>query len=475
MKRFGLLLIFALVLGLAMPAVGAEFKVNGDFNNRFTVYTDQAGLVAGAGDNSTAASRRIKDDGQSDHWGGAKYRMWTTASTNDGAVKGVYAIEMGNLRYGQGGSVGRSTGGGFSGDGVNIETRWAYTDLQLPFAESKSRLSLGLQPTGVNYYLWNETAMGVQWYGSMEMFDYRLAWTRGLERQRTATSGGNAVDSFWAKGGMKPLDGMKLNAFVLFTHSNGATASGAITDEGYQVKRFASSDVDINIWNIGLDGSYKTDAGDGNLFFKWDAIYQTGDIDDTTFASTNQTVTAVQDMDLSAYFLHADAGYAWDDFKITGTFWLASGDDDGADDDLEGFLTYDVDIFTGSTVLMESYDDDNYFTERQHLLDKGMIMAKVAFDWNASDKLKVGTAVAYMLTAEDIEYTSSKGNEKEDEIGTEIMGYLSYKLYQNVEFAINAGYLIAGDAMDYWEEDSIRDGSSDEDIFRSMARVRYKF
>jgi hypothetical protein len=156
MKRFGLLLIFALVLGLAMPAVGAEFKVNGDFNNRFTVYTDQAGLVAGAGDNSTAASRRIKDDGQSDHWGGAKYRMWTTASTNDGAVKGVYAIEMGNLRYGQGGSVGRSTGGGFSGDGVNIETRWAYTDLQLPFAESKSRLSLGLQPTGVNYYLWND-------------------------------------------------------------------------------------------------------------------------------------------------------------------------------------------------------------------------------------------------------------------------------------------------------------------------------
>jgi hypothetical protein len=402
MKRFGLLLIFALVLGLAMPAVGAEFKVNGDFNNRFTVYTDQAGLVAGAGDNSTAASRRIKDDGQSDHWGGAKYRMWTTASTNDGAVKGVYAIEMGNLRYGQGGC--------------------------------KSRLSLGLQPTGVNYYLWNETAMGVQWYGSMEMFDYRLAWTRGLERQRTATSGGNAVDSFWAKGGMKPLDGMKLNAFVLFTHSNGATASGAITDEGYQVKRFASSDVDINIWNIGLDGSYKTDAGDGNLFFKWDAIYQTGDIDDTTFASTNQTVTAVQDMDLSAYFLHADAGYAWDDFKITGTFWLASGDDDGADDDLEGFLTYDVDIFTGSTVLMESYDDDNYFTERQHLLDKGMIMAKVAFDWNASDKLKVGTAVAYMLTAEDIEYTSSKGNEKEDEIGTEIMGYLSYKLYLRYKF-----------------------------------------
>jgi hypothetical protein len=470
MKRFGPLLVFVLVLGLAMPVLGAEFKVNGDFNNRFTVYTDQAGLVAGAGDNSTAASRRIKDDGQSDFWAGAKYRMWTTASTNDGAVKGVYAIEMGNLRYG------RAGGGGFSGDGRNLETRWAYTDLQLPFAESKSRLSLGLQPTSVNYYLWNETAMGVQWYGSMEMFDYRLSWTRGLERARTATSGGNSLDSFWAKGGMKPLDGMKLNAFVLFSHSNGAGSSGAITDESYQVKRFAGSDVDIDIWNIGVDGSYKTDAGDGNLFFKWDAIYQTGNIDDATFKSTNLGTTAAQDMDLSAYFLHVDAGFAWDDFKITGTFWLASGDDDGSDDDLEGFLSYDVDTFTGSTVLMESYDDDNYFTERSYLLDKGMMLAKIAFDWNATDKLKVGAAGLYMLTAEDIEYTDSSGaSQQEDEIGVELNGYLSYKLYQNVEFAINAGYLFAGDAMDYWEENSIRDGSSDEDIFRSMARIRYKF
>ena len=82
MKRFGVLLVFALVLGLAMPAVGAEFKVNGDFNNRFTTYTDQAGVFSGAGEQSTSDARRIKDDGQSDHWASFKYRMWTTAATN---------------------------------------------------------------------------------------------------------------------------------------------------------------------------------------------------------------------------------------------------------------------------------------------------------------------------------------------------------------------------------------------------------
>jgi hypothetical protein len=85
-----------------------------------------------------------------------------------------------------------------------------------------------------------------------------------------------------------------------------------------------------------------------------------------------------------------------------------------------------------------------------------------------------------MLTAEKIEYFDGAGTtadkfQEEDEIGYELMGYLSYKLYQNVEFAINAGYLWAGDAMDAFEEDDIRDGKSDEDIFRSMARIRYKF
>ena len=474
MKRFGLLLVFALVLGLAMPAVGAEFGVHGDFNNRFTAYTNQSGLVAGAGEQSTAANRRIKDDGVSDHWASIKYRLWTDAATNDGAVKGVYAIELGAIHFGN-----NTRGGGYSGDGVNIETRWAYTDLQLPFIESKSRVSIGLQNTNVNYYLWNETATGVQWYGAMDdMFDYRLAWVRGFERLRDASTGGNSSDSFFGRGDFKPIEGMNLGAFALYTTSRGSSsAGGAITDSNYQVKRFDSSNLDMNIWNLGLDGSYKMDAGGGNLFFNWDAIYQTGEINDTTFTGTTFATTPVQDMDLSAYFVHADAGFGWDDFKITGTFWLASGDDDPTDDDLEGFVTYDVDVFTGSTVLMESYDDDNYFTERQHILDKGMIMAKVAFDWNATDKIKVGTAVAYMLTAEDVEYTAAANGKsaKEDEIGTEIMGYLSYKLYQNVEFAINAGYLFAGDAMDYWEEASIQDGKSDEDIFRSMARVRYSF
>jgi hypothetical protein len=457
-----------------MPAVGAEFKFNGDLNNRFTAYTNQSGMFSGAGETSgdpARASNRIKDDGISDHWGGTKYRLWTTASTNDGAVKGVYGIEFGNRRFGSAG------GGGYSGDGLTVETRWAYTDLQIPFIESKSRVTIGLAPVNVNYYLWNETAMGVQWYGSMDSIDYRVAWIRGFERFRDATTGGNDADSFFARGDFKPIEGMKLGAFANYTFSRGATASGTISDFRYEKKFIASADVDLDVYELGVDGSFKADMG---LFVNWDLIYQGGEINDAAFTATNLGTSSVQDYDVSAYFLHADVGFGWDDFKVTLTGWYASGDDDETDDDFEGYFSTDVDIFTGSTVLMESYDDDNYFTERPYILDKGLILLKGAFDWQATDKLKVGTALAYMLTAEDVEYIDGDGTagnkrQSEDEIGVELMGYLSYKLYQNVEFAINAGYLWAGDAMDYFEEDSIRDGSSDEDIFRSMARVRYSF
>jgi len=480
MKRFGILLVFALVLGLTMPAVGAEFAFHGDLNNRFTVYTDQAGVFRGAGETSNdpaSSASRIKDDGRSSWWGGAKYRLWTEAATNDGNAKGVYAIEIGNLRFGDSGN-----GGSYSGDGRNVETRFAYTDLQLPFIESKSRVTLGLAPVSVNYYLWNETAMGVQWYGAVdEKMDYRVAWIRGYERFRNTDTGGESADSFFARGDFKPLEGMTLGAFAMYTTSRGDTGSGTITDYQYEKKFIASQDVDLKVYELGVDGGYKADVGPGNLFVNWDLIYQGGNIDDAQFTATNLgTTPTAEDYDVSAYFLHADVGFAWSDFKLTYTFWYASGDDDPADDDFEGFFATDVDIFTGSTVLMESYDDDNYFTERQYILDKGMIMNRLGFDWNATDKLKVGAAAAYMLLAEDIEYIDGAGGptdsrRKDDEVGYELMGYVSYKLYQNVEFAINAGYLWSGDAMDYFEENSIRDGKADEDIFRSMARVRYGF
>ena len=118
----------------------------------------------------------------------------------------------------------------------------------------------------------------------------------------------------------------------------------------------------------------------------------------------------------------------------------------------------------------------SYFTERPYLLDKGFIMNKLALDYQWTEKLTVGTAAMYMMTAEDIEYTNATGgSESNDAIGLEINGYIKYMLFKNVELALNAGYLFSGDAMDAFETGSDRDGDADENIFTSSARIRYKF
>ena len=82
----------------------------------------------------------------------------------------------------------------------------------------------------------------------------------------------------------------------------------------------------------------------------------------------------------------------------------------------------------------------------------------------------------YMMTAEDIKYSNNNGRtESNDDIGFELNGYASYMLFKNMELAVNAGYLWSGDAMDAFEVGDQRDGSADENIFTSSARVRWKF
>ncbi len=68
---------------------------------------------------------------------------------------------------------------------------------------------------------------------------------------------------------------------------------------------------------------------------------------------------------------------------------------------------------------------------------------------------------------------ANKNLQEEDELGIEIDAYFKYKLFKNVEWAVNAGYLIAGDAMDVFE--NTNDGDADEDIWRADMRIRYKF
>jgi hypothetical protein len=465
MRKLALLAGVMLALGFASSAPAAEFQFHGDLNNRGMAYTDQAGMFSGSETIRNAAGA-IDKDGVDEAWGEIKYRLWVEAATNDGKVKGVYGIELGALRFGNGAGIGGSTrtgGGNFSGDGINIETRWAYTDIQIPGVDRKARFTLGLAPFKVNSFVWEETVMGVQFKVEAGGMNWTFADVRGTESFNNDTKDNlfEDLDAYLARVDMKPVKNVNLGLFALYQRrdpgSDDIRAFNTATD--YQVKLLPA--VDLSLYTLGIDGSLITPTGFGNVFLNWDLIYQGGSLDDNTVSR-----------DVSAYLVHLDLGVNLGQIRLTYTGWYASGDDNPTDKDVKNFMSTDVDRFDSIIFFEGGYLDDNYFTEAPHILDKGLFFNKLALDCKLSDKLSVGGALLYLQTAEDLTLGGGKTSKK---LGTEIDAYLSYKLYANTEIAINAGYLFADDGMDAFEKSAQQDGKSDADVFRSTARVRYSF
>ena len=482
MKKFRLIIALFAIIATVGPAAAVEFDFHGDMNNRFLIYTNRQDWL------NNEQQGIIEDSTVDAYYGELKYRFWFEAADDDGAVKGVYAVEIGGIRFGEG------TDGDFSGDGTDVETRWAYLDFQTPGVERKARWRMGLTPWKINSFFWQETATGLTLYGDAgDMLDYQVAWIRPLDKLSfdEDEDGLDDLDILYGRLNIAPRDKLKIGLFGLYFHSKEDVGDPADPDDVAGPRAWLLKNIDdrasFDIWTIGLDGAWDVDS----FFFNWDLIYQGGQIDDILwnpnaanldldFRGTDTFTGGIPtdtDFDLSAWFLHADAGYKFGAHKLTYSFWYASGDDDPSDDDFEGYLAVDLDRDDNISIFEGLYTDDStYFTERPYMLDKGFIMNKLAWDFKINEKTTVGAAGMYMLTAEDIEYTNATGgNENNDEIGVELNGYFRYMLFKNVEFKINAGYLWAGDALDAFETGDDRDGSSDENIFGSSFRVRYKF
>jgi len=474
----GLAAAALLVVVFAVPATATQLKFNGDMNHRFILGTNHYDFIRGAGSD---AGKKIDDSSVYENMAEIKYRFWFEAASDDDQVKGVFATEVGGLRFGQPGSM------EYSGDQVKMEVRWGYLDFQLPFAEQKARVRIGLQPINVNYWMWKETVGAVKLYGSSGLGDYEVAWMRGYEADVTSDEDEdlrNDQDAIYGRLNLKPQTGMDVGLFALYQWSNiddedqtyidpqtGKVLNYTIDPRNWELSQLGKN-IDMSVVSLGTDG--KMDFG--SFFLKWDLIYQSGSLDGARLYDLdgNPTSAGLEDYDLDAYFLHTDLGVKIGKSTLTYTFWYASGDDDPYDDDLEAFLATDTDIFDNICLMEGGWSDDDYFTERPYMADRGFIMNKLALDYQATEKTKVGIAGMHMMVAEDMEYTDDNGNSvSEDTIGFEIDAYIKHKLFKNVEVALNGGYLLADDAMDYYDEE--KDGSSDEDIYRIDMRVRYKF
>lgn len=463
-KNLKILIAVFLALFVAAPAMAAKFAIHGDLDNRFMIYTNQIKWFGG-----DSGSQSLDDDDTSDSFGEIKYRIWTEMASDDGTVKGVYGIEIGGIKFGD-----TANGGAFSGDGKNVETRWAYTDFQLPGVASKARFQMGLFTNTVNKFFWSETAMGVKFYTD----SWYLAWLRGASKL-TGTGedwGDGDLDSINARYDMK-MDAAKIGFFgsYLFETSSGTYADFSGYNPlgkapGYVIKFFPEAE--FSLFAIGIDGSWSSSSDSGKLFVNWDLIYENGSIDKVSF---DDGVTTA-DVDISGYLLHADVGFNFGKSTITFTSYYASGQDpNDTSNDSDAFISVDTDANYSIIFQEGGYTNDNYFTERHYIGEAGMWLNKLALDYKVNEQTTVGIAGLYLMTAEDLQWSVGTSTFNESDLGFEVDAYVKHKIYSNLEFALNVGYLMSGDAMDYFETAKTRNGSSDVDPFACTAHVRYQF
>ncbi|PLX96242.1 MAG: hypothetical protein C0620_02770, partial [Desulfuromonas sp.] len=248
----------ALMLAMAAPALAVEFEFHGDLKTEFRINSNQSGFTGGKefAAKLDPTQSKIYDEDVNDSFAAFKYRLWTEVASDDGAVKGVYAIEVGGTHFGQ------SDGGDFSGDEVNVETRWAYTD----FALSDGRMKVGLQPVKINKFFWNETETGVHY----KVGNFEAAWYRGYEMEDT-DSNAKDLDAFYVRYNVKPAEDVKIGLFGVWQTSDAGCELDSIDDLTWKVKKLTGYDLDL--YTFGIDGGMKTDA----FFANWDLMYQTGD------------------------------------------------------------------------------------------------------------------------------------------------------------------------------------------------------
>ena len=444
MKQMRLVMAIFIVAAMATPALAFNVEWHGDLNNRFS-YSTQADLSRRISSDTAVyyaidgernfppagidTKKRSEDAG---FFGEFKYRMHLVAADDEKKVKGVVGFEFGSNKYGDAKT-------GLGGDNRDtLELQWAYTDIELPF-DAASRLTLGLQPVGYNAFVWADNAAGAKWNRKAGNWAYSLGWFR---TDWTPTTGAAADDNqngdIYAADTTYVFDnGSAINGFVISRQQGEDATVGTVT-----VGR------DSEVW-LGLSGK----GSWGNLSAMATGVYLTGEAKSTA-----------GDLDRSAYLLHAQGDYKMDKFTYTLGGLYASGDDDPNDGDLENFDHIDISTSVlGSVVIFDNFSDDNSPSQAYYLFDQGYKIIYAGAKYALNEKTDVWAKYFWHNTAED----DLLGD---DEIGHEFVVGASYKIMKGLTAAINAGYLVAGDALDGLSSD----GNAD-DIFRTDAKIQFKF
>jgi len=443
--------------GEMLQGVGTSSNTNAISGPQGAVKTDYFSYNGRLGGSGASVSKLtvFGNDTPSNVFGLSKLRLQFEAKSDDGLAKFVYASEVGTIDWGYGtSSTSKENGFGLSGDGVNVETRFAYLDFAVPGMGKNHKIMAGLQPISINEWVWKETAAGLSYHGKQGDNKWQLGWVRG---ENGGNNHGGIADAdndyFFGKVEGQVSKEFKLGGFAIY--SDLGEEVSAIKTDG------KNSDIyDATYWYLGLDGDMKF----GNIFGNFALMYQGGDIE---FQNID-----LDDLDRSAWLGSLTLGYKISDpFKIYANFTYVSGDDDPYDNDASNFDSIDTDVKIGMILFKDGLmsDLDRFYSDAPYIADAGFINYSIGGKYAIDKKNNLRVEARYLQTAEDVYYSCC---DKADDVGVELDFWYDYKYNKNLTLKLEGGYLFSGDALDLLVKHA---GDDADNIYMLIGGAQFKF
>ena len=295
--------------------------------------------------------------------------------------------------------------GDVGADGVKVEIKNSYADFNLGMSNWK----VGVQGMVLSRgFLVDTDASGIIASFDLDAVALPFVWLKANDSDKYPTQ--NERDYYAVTPVIKVGDGVSLKPMFVYDKNQGAW------DNMY----------------LGIDVDGKMDAAS----FWGTFIYNFGTID--------AAVPGGQDTDISAYLLAFGASAG----PVHGQIFYASGDDNAADNDMEGFINPNGASYYWSEIMGYGMFDNRVSNGSPGDQISNVWAANVGFKVKPMEKLSLGADLWYAELAEAVTDT---------DLGFEIDLTASYAIMDNLKLDLVAAYLIAGDATG--DEDPIEVGA----------------
>ncbi|MGD8255363.1 MAG: hypothetical protein PVH15_13045 [Syntrophobacterales bacterium] len=429
MKRLLICLVALIaVFALVMPASAAEMKVNGIWNAKAWARDNYDG-----DDDTDDATQYVTQRFRS-------YWNWI-ASEN---LKLVYKNEI-DIEWGDSGPQnGRNSGGGLSGDSVNLETKNIYLEFMVP--DTPVKATLGLQGITLHKgWFISDDAGGARFDMNFDPVSITAYWigVDGLEANDSVSS-----DDVWqaAVSGAYKAENMDARLSLAYQRNDNDLTSNDVPE---------SDDLYLLMGEFGMSFDM--------VSFDIVAATNFGEVDSD----------GAGDRDYEGFMFAGSVDIALDMATITVSGAYVSGDDEGdLDEDFQGLAGQ---TFSWAEIISDGYSYDRNASLAQiggANRPSNMYYVAAGVDLKPTDTTTIMFDVYYVGMVED----RTIAGEEEDEIGIEVDARLTQKIYDNLSMTIIGAYMFAEDGYGVYDPaDPNAASNSGDDAFHVGLGLDFKF